>query len=205
MVSPSAMSAPVLEAPEDDEPPVFETDEPLIAIGGALKYVLVFDGSIYADRSTSNGAAGQSYMPFGSKLRVNSALYLGIAQQPPFPADEMNLTIRVHTDPDDLQAMQCEGTGTTSVPPATLAWEYFDGVYWRALELLEDKTNALTRSGHLYFRGPAKAVQSLVGPITTEAVYWLRCHRLVRVRAAAGARRRADQHRAGHRPDHGSR
>jgi predicted phage baseplate assembly protein len=174
VVSPSAMSAPSLEAPADEEPPVFETDEPLIAIGGPLKYVLAFDGAIYADRSTSNGTPDQSFAPFGTKLRVNNALYLGIAQQGPFPADEMNLAIRVHSDPDELEAMQCEGSGVTMVPPATLAWEYFDGVFWRALDLLEDETHALTRSGHLYFRGPAKAVQSLVSNIA-EKVYWLRC------------------------------
>jgi len=174
VIAPSAMSAPSLEPPADEEPPVFETDEPLIAIGGPLKYVLAFDGAIYADRSTSNGTPDQSFAPFGTKLRVNNALYLGIAQQPPFPADEMNLAIRVHSDPDELEAMQCEGSGVTMVPPATLAWEYFDGVFWRALDLLEDETHALTRSGHLYFRGPAKAVQSLVANIP-ETVFWLRC------------------------------
>jgi predicted phage baseplate assembly protein len=173
-VSPSAMTAPTLDAPPDDEPPVFETDEPLIALGGPLKYVLVFDGGLYADKSTSNGAAGQWYAPFGNKLRVNSALYLGIAALPPFPSDEMNLTIRVHSDPRRLQARQCDGAGAGSIPPAVLAWEYFDGMFWRALDLLEDETNALTQSGHLYFRGPSKAVQSVVAPIA-ESVFWLRC------------------------------
>jgi len=173
-VSPSAMTAPSIDVPAADEPPVFETDESLIAIGGPLKYVLVHDGSFYSDRSTSNGATGQWYPPFGTKLRVNNALYLGIAATPPFPADEMNLTIRVHTDPDKLQAMQTEGASSGSVPPATLEWEYFDGMFWRALDLLQDETQALTRSGHLYFRGPSKAVQSVIAPVT-EAVYWLRC------------------------------
>ena len=173
-VSPSAMTAPTLDAPAEDEPPVFETDESLIAIGAPLKYVVVFDGLLYLDKTTSNGVTGQWYAPFGTKLRVNSALYLGIAAKAPFPSDEMNLTIRVHTDPKRLQPVQSEGAAGGSAPPATLAWEYFDGLFWRALDLLEDETNALTTSGHLYFRGPSKAVQSVLPPIA-ESLFWIRC------------------------------
>ncbi|MEA2338346.1 MAG: hypothetical protein QOE82_2353 [Thermoanaerobaculia bacterium] len=173
-VSPSAMTAPSLDVPPDDEPPVFETDEPLIAIGAPLKYVVVFDGLMPLDKTTSNGVTGQWYAPFGSKLRVNSALYLGIAALAPFPSDEMNLTFRIHTDPKHLQPVQSAGAAGASAAPATLAWEYFDGLFWRALEVLHDETNALTTSGHLYFRGPSKAVQSVLPPIT-ESVFWIRC------------------------------
>lgn len=170
---PSAMAAPTLAPPADEEPLVFETDEPLIAIGAQLKYVLVFDGANYTDYSTANAVAGQWFRAFGTRLRVNSALYLGLASNNAFPADEMNLTIRVHTDPAAIQPMKAAVAGL-DVPPATVAWEYFDGMLWRPLDLLKDETSALTRSGHLYFRGPAKAVRSTVGTIA-ESVYWLRC------------------------------
>jgi predicted phage baseplate assembly protein len=171
---PSVLAAPALPPPADDEPLVFETDEPLIAIGAQLKHVQVFDGVNYTDFTNANAVTGQFYPAFGSRLRVNNALYLGLASNNAFPADEMNLTIRAYSDPKDLQPLKAVVSGLDDLPPATIAWEYYDGTFWRALEILKDETSALSRSGHLYFRGPAKAALSIVGPVT-EAVYWLRC------------------------------
>ncbi len=171
--SPSALAAPALAQPADPGPLVFETDEPLVAIGAQLKYVVVFDGANYTDRTTANAVVGQWFPAFGTRLRVNNTLYLGLASNNAFPTDEMNLTIRVHTDPAALQPMQAAVAGL-NVPPATIAWEYYDGTFWRPLSLLKDETNALTSSGHLYFKGPAGAVRSTLATIA-EAVYWLRC------------------------------
>jgi len=171
--SPSALAAPTLAPPDNPEPLVFETDEPLIAIGAQLKYVVVFDGANYTDRTTANAVAGQWFPAFGTRLRANSALYIGLASNNAFPGDEMNLTVRVHTNPADIQPMEAAVAALT-VPPATIAWEFFDGTFWRPLAVLKDETNALTRSGHLYFRGPVSAVRSIIGTIA-ETVYWLRC------------------------------
>ncbi len=62
--SPSALAAPTLAPPDNPEPLVFETDEPLIAIGAQLKYVVVFDGANYTDRTTANAVAGQWFPAF---------------------------------------------------------------------------------------------------------------------------------------------
>jgi predicted phage baseplate assembly protein len=171
--SPSALSAPALAPPADPEPLIFETDEPLVAIGAPLKYVVVFDGANYTDRTAANAVAGQWFPAFGTRLRVNSALYLGLASNNAFPADEMNLTIRVHNEPNAVKPIQAAVVGL-NVPPATIAWEYYDSTFWRPLSVLKDETNALTSSGHLYFTGPAGAMRSTVQTIT-EMVYWLRC------------------------------
>lgn len=170
---PSAMAAQTLAPPDDDEPPVFETDEPLIAIGAPLAHVVVFDGVNFIERTNANNVAGQSFFPFGRKLRVGASLYLGFTSANPFPGDEMNLTFRAHVDPDTIPPREC--TSSHALAPATLAWEYWDGSRWRALDVLRDDTFALTRSGHLYFRGPgSKAARSTTAPVAGLA-YWLRC------------------------------
>src|SRR2546425_1194833 len=127
----------------------------------------------YTDRTPATAVAGQWFPAFGTRLRANSALYIGLASNNAFPGDEMNLTVRVHTNPADIQPMEAAVAALT-VPPATIAWEFFDGTFWRPLAVLKDETNALTRSGHLYFRGPESAVRSIIGTIA-ETVYWLRC------------------------------
>lgn len=170
---PSAMAAPMLEPDEEDEPPVFETDEPLIAIGAPLAHIVVFDGANYLERTNANNTAGQSFLPFGRRLRANAALYLGFTSSNPFPGDEMNLAFRVHVDPNRIPARECTAASAPQAP-ATIAWEYWDGGRWRALNVLRDDTVAFTRSGHLYFRGPAKAQRSTIGPVS-ELAYWLRC------------------------------
>jgi predicted phage baseplate assembly protein len=56
-----------------------------------------------------------------------------------------------------------------------VAWEYLhrDGD-WRKLEVLRDETRAFTRSGRLYFRGPAGVAPRNFGRVTADPVFWFR-------------------------------
>ena len=171
---PSAVVPSVLP-PAEEEPVVFETDEPLIALGAVMKEVQVFDGANYLPVTEENGPSGNFYPAFGSRPREGNALLLGFASDNPFPTDEINLMVKVWVDPASLTEHPCDFPEESIRPPANVAWEYWDGSTWRKLNLLKDETRALTASGHVYFRGPTGIVKDTIGAIEEE-LYWLRAH-----------------------------
>jgi Baseplate J-like protein len=178
---PSTQVEPAL-LPEIQEQIIFETDEPLVAFGAALKKVQIFDGVTFRDFTEENKPAGRPFPPFGALAREGGALLLGFSSNNAFPQTEINLAVRVYLDPARLQAASCGSPGDGIPPPAQLDWEYFDGADWRKLKLIKDETRAFTRSGHVYFHGPADAKKAKLGLFTSNAdeqLYWLRC-RLVR-------------------------
>lgn len=178
---PSAVASPL--PPPGDEPPVlFETEEPLNAIGAQLSKVQIFDGVSFQDYTEENGPTGKFYPAFGPQARDDSALMLGFASNNAFPAVEINLAVRVYTDPAALGAASCDLPEELIRPPAVVSWEYWNGTDWRKLDVVRDETRALTASGHVYFRGPKDAKKAKLGAYTEPAdkeLYWLRC-RLVR-------------------------
>lgn len=160
--------------PAEGDPVVFEIDEALIAIGARLQAVQTFDGAAFADWSEANATAGRQFPAFGTGATEQSALYLGFASPRAFPTDEINLTIH-------LAAAMPEPQAAAEQPPAAAAqvrWEHWDGSQWAALELFRDETRALTRSGHVYVRGPRTFPPRQLGLVNDE-LYWLRA-RLVR-------------------------
>jgi predicted phage baseplate assembly protein len=180
-LQPSAITA-VVPTPADDQPLIFETDEPINAIGAALEKVQVFDGVNFVDVTEANNPIGKSFPAFGTRARDNSSLMLGFNADGKFPAVEINLTVRVFTDPKMLREVSCEGAAKLARPPATIAWEYWDGSSWESLQVLKDETRALTASGHVYFFGPKDIKADKLGRFTQpadKAMHWIRC-RLVR-------------------------
>jgi hypothetical protein len=173
---PSAVVPSVLPPEPEEEPVVFETDEPLIAIGAALQAVQVDDGVNFRLETDANRNTDQHYFPLGRRPRDGNALLLGFASNNPFPTDEINLTIRIHQDRDDIHEHVCDPFELNLRPPATVVWEYWNGSDWRQLEILKDETRALTRSGHVYFRGPSAIIKDRMGAVTDEQLYWIRCH-----------------------------
>lgn len=175
---PSALASPTLPQ-KDEEPVIFETDEPLIALGAVLKRVQVFNGVNYEDRTEANKPIGQHYPPFGTVARDGGALMLGFASNNAFPSVEINLTVGIYTDPALLREKSCDLPETQIRPQATISWEYWNGAQWRKLDVIKDETRALTQSGHVYFRGPKDVKKAKLGAFTAdtdEELYWLRCY-----------------------------
>jgi uncharacterized phage protein gp47/JayE len=174
---PSATPLPALPA-APEEPVVFETEEPLLVIGAALKRVQTFDGVNFREYTEENRPGGNPYPPFGRLAREGSALLLGFATNTAFPAGELNLAVRVYSDPAQLTAADCGTPDECVGAPARVIWEYWNGAEWRRLNVIKDETRALTRSGHVYFRGPKdakKSKQGLFQTLADEPLYWLRC------------------------------
>lgn len=67
--------------PEEEEPIVFETDEPLVALGAELASIQVFDGTTYLNYSAANDNPGEHYPAFGRRAREESALMLGFKSE----------------------------------------------------------------------------------------------------------------------------
>lgn len=174
---PSAVGTPPL--PDDDQPIVFETDEPMNAIGATLEKVQVFDGINFVDYTEENKPTGKSYPAFGSRAREDSAVMFGFASNNAFPTVEINLAVRIYTEPSLLRALSCCLAEEQIHPPATIAWEYWTGSEWRKLDVLKDETRALTASGHVYFRGPKDIKKAKLGVFTQASdaeLYWIRAH-----------------------------
>ena len=168
-----SVADPTMLPAEQDEPVIFETDEPIVAISAVLKRVQVFDGTTYTERTTANDPLTEQYYPFGSLAKTGSALLLGFSSQSLFPTEEISLYVRAYVDPDTLTAYGC--AGATAVTSATVQWEYWNGSRWSKLSIVKDETSALTGSGRVYFNGPKDIVRDTIGTVADESLYWLRC------------------------------
>jgi hypothetical protein len=156
-----------------DKPIVFETDEALVALGAVLKAVMSFDGFSYSLETTKNATPGQWFYPFGANAHEGSALMLGFDSPVSFPADQVNIAINVYTQATQVQSYQCGPLA--SIPlPATLVWEYWDGLEWQPISLDKDETRAFSRSGHVYFPGPGDFLKKRQFPLVTDNLYWIR-------------------------------
>jgi Baseplate J-like protein len=173
---PSALATPTLP-PEPEEPVIFETDEPLIAIAATLATVLAINSTGFTDYTEANQIPQQRYPAFGISPRDGNALLLGFVSNDPFPTMEMNLYVRVFTEPNNATEHRCDLPENEIRPSATIAWEYWNGSDWSKLSLIKDETRALTRSGHVYFQTPKLAgMQKRVFGAAIEPQYWIRCH-----------------------------
>ncbi|MCP4304302.1 MAG: putative baseplate assembly protein [bacterium] len=163
------------EAPDETGPIVFETDWALTALTAKLNAVQVFDGSAYHDRTQANQDPALPFEPFGSDADTDSALMIGFQSDQEPPRVAFNLRFWVPESRRSLKPMRCIANDIRVFVSAELAWEYWNGAQWRPLDLLKDETGALTQSGHIHFRMPAKGEMppSALGLIS-EPHYWLR-------------------------------
>jgi len=152
------------------QPIVFETDTSLVVIGPAITALQSYDGSHYSNVLNQNNNPGQSFYPFGQNPQPGSALLFGFSTAVAFPAQEIDLAATLFDNPLAPQLMQCGGT---LPPPATVVWEYWDGVEWAAINLISDGTRAFTQNGHVLFNGPSLIQAGLI-PQLTASLYWIR-------------------------------
>lgn len=168
------MGTPVgLEESDAEDPIVFETDEPLVAVETALKEVQAFDGSSYTLYTDANSIVGKNYHAFGKKAVIDSALYLGFDL--PFPKSEAKLTVYLYVEDLISAGQHCEIDESSVYPPSEVVWEYYNGTGWQELDVLKDSTTALMKSGSIYFNGPLNIKASKWGKSQTQDFYWLRC------------------------------
>jgi len=160
----------------DGSPPlVFETDRALYAFAPLLKSLQAFDSVDYTDVHADNDDPGQGFEPFGPAV-AGSALLLGFDYAGAFPAQvELNLAVWAFAPETQPAPYNCGLPQTQSYPSAQIAWEYWNGSDWRALTLLKDETLALTQTGHVLLKTPAKELMSkaLMG-VESEQRYWIR-------------------------------
>jgi len=152
-------------------PVVFETDQALVAIGATLDAVQTFDGVSFTTQTGKNANAGQWFYPFGQKAQPGSALLLGFASAIPFPSDQINLSVTLYQNPLVRPVLE---SGALIPPPASLVWEYWDGLSWDAIDLDSDGTRALTQNGHVLFPGPGANVKMAPIGNVTAPQYWIR-------------------------------
>ncbi len=150
---------------------VFELDEALVAFGAALAAVQTFDGVGYTVQTNKNNNAGQWFYPFGQNSQAGSAILLGFASPVAFPAGQINLAVNLYQDGLTRPIMKC---GAAIPPPASLAWEYWDGTKWELINLDSDSTRAFSQDGHVLFPGPGNnLITGKIGNVT-DSLFWIR-------------------------------
>jgi predicted phage baseplate assembly protein len=157
----------------DDPPVTFELPQALIAIGPRLDALQVFDGAAHHDVTTANAATGQGFDPFGPRAHPGSALLLGFDTPGPFTANPVTL-MAYASQPLESPVVEAELEATPVPPPATLAYEYWDGAAWEGLGRHLDETWALMRTGRIVVAAPAgRPARAQIGDVAAPR-YWLR-------------------------------
>jgi predicted phage baseplate assembly protein len=160
------------------QPILFETDQPLTAVGLALVAVQSFDGAQFTLRTAANALNGPpGYAALSNTPQRNAGLYLGFDQ--PFPAGTHRLTIYLGSFGTPAPV---PGGGTplaAPAPPVQAYWEYWagDAAQWQRVSLIDDGTQALTTGGAVLFAAPSDAQPRQLGLLMTPsdpALYWFR-------------------------------
>lgn len=158
----------------DGQPIVFETLEALIALGAKLTAIQSFDGFRYSVETTKNAAAGQWFYPFGTHAREGSAFVLGFDSPVSFTSGDVDLAVYIFSDAKRPPVTHCDVDLEQMPLPATLAWEFWNGLLWQPLSIEKDETRTFTQSGHVTLRGVGgKLPKTVVGQVATP-LYWIR-------------------------------
>ena len=162
---------------------VFETAAPLTVVPAGLRKVITISGAGAVDNTEANSLNGLYYSVFGDEAERGSCLYLGFAENNPFPANKLiSLTFNVFGDYRDPAGRPAgQGVNTRSrqtVSSAVITWEYFQkdshglGV-WAPLAVTGDETLMLSGNGRLSFIAPGDMASRTVNPFS-ERCCWLR-------------------------------
>jgi predicted phage baseplate assembly protein len=165
------------EKPDDKGPIIFELDRALIALTAKLDAVLISEPPTFRDVTAANDRK-QGFDPFGPRAAVDAALMLGFRSDTlGFPSVEIDIacfigdTRKPWDDPRYIQGGQ-----PPARPDGDIAWEYWSGIAWRSLDVVEDETAALTRSGHVRLGAPPEGgpQRAFFGPKTDAQRFWMR-------------------------------
>jgi predicted phage baseplate assembly protein len=145
-----------------ERPVLFETDRAFRAISARLALLVRVAPTADAtptDVTQDNAASGRAFAPFGDPPEAGAMLLLGFESSLPFPREEIGLQLYQPDASDALLAPRLEEACDARLPGASapaLAWEYWDGVGWQALDVSGDETEGLTQSGQVYLRVPGQ-------------------------------------------------
>lgn len=168
----------------DGKPVVFELTEGFTAIAAPLAAVQTYDGFAYRDVTTANLTAGSLLSPLGAYPKPGSSLMLGLGAAAPCTANP--LTLMAYLAPGRARPVAQAGARRVP-PPATFAYEFFDGVAWQPLGVERDETAGFTATGRIVLFGPGtRAAKTALGQVAAP-LYWLR------IRMFAGAYERGPQ------------
>ena len=153
----------------------FETHQPLLVLDGQVSKVLSTFAEGVQDYSEANKASGLSFPAFGEAARPGSRLYLGFQER--FPRQKpIRLTFElfeeypVRRNPDPAPPDEL-------LPQAGLDWEFSSSSGWSPLDIEEDTTRQLSRSGALAFQSAAQngpqPEERRISPFP-EKIFWLR-------------------------------
>lgn len=180
------------EVPGATTPVVFETERALVALTAPLEAVLLDSGFEFSDVSAANDEASAGFSPFGRTARIGASMMLGFGAALPFPTMQLDLMVWLQAPKPSRSRppLTVSGGSATAAATAVLAWEYWNGSEWIALDLLDDQTGAFSRSGHVLLQTPALTSPSgILQPATmglaAAARYWIRA-RLVSGAYAGG-------------------
>ena len=169
----------VAAAGADGQPVVFELEQAFVAIGPQLAGVQVHDAFSYRDVTTANAAGGQGIEPFGAHAHTGAALLLGFDTPAAMTGQAITL-MAYQRQPQETATVQAGFDASLVPPPATFAYEYWDGQGWEALALIADETRGFTATGRIVVQGAgARSVASQLGLVTAK-LHWMR------IRLAAG-------------------
>ena len=168
------------DQPDDQGPILFETDRALVALQASLDAVQVFEQPTFRDVTAANNLHKAGFDAFGPRAAVDSALLLGFSSTLDFPEVEIDLAFFTQTK-GGAASLSCTGGLKPAFAPATLAWEYWNGMLWLPMSQIEDQTAALTRDGHVRIESPpaGSMVKSTMGQKTDAPRFWIRA-RLVK-------------------------
>jgi predicted phage baseplate assembly protein len=101
---------------------------------------------------------------------------LGFDSDLPFPSDDIDLLVNIYSDSSSPFSVEpCDPELLFLPVPVTLVFEFYDGQRWRFLDIIEDETRAMTRSGHIRFEGPGTRLLKTTFPGAPAApLYWVR-------------------------------
>jgi predicted phage baseplate assembly protein len=161
------------EEPDEEGSIVFETERAIVALTALLDAVQTTNGLSFQDVSAANVDTATVFLPFGPNSAPGNAVLFGFNSTLPFPAVEINLAFWVK--PPTTGGSVYVACGAVLPPPATFAWEYWNGQDWFPLDLLKDETAAFSRSGHVYLNAPPKnsMVAAVIGKVAGSR-YWIR-------------------------------
>ncbi|MFC4158640.1 putative baseplate assembly protein [Chitinimonas lacunae] len=161
------------EAPDGGPAVIFETERALVALAARLDAVQVDQGRQIVDVSPANAELQAGFLPFGATARTGNALLLGFDSPLEFPSVPIDLTLWVGQARQ--RAPLYVDSPLVGAPPATLAWEYWNGKDWYPLDTLSDETAAFTRSGHILIgAAPRGGLQRATLGQFPKPRYWLR-------------------------------
>ena len=159
-------------------PVVFETERALIALAARLDTVLLDSGFDLVNVSTANADAQIGFTAFGPVARIGASMLLGFDSALDFPATQLDIMCWVKSNAQG-RAPAFVGSSIAAAPPGEIAWEYWNGKEWIALDVMQDETLSFSRSGHVVLQTPNLA--NVNGPLQRTALgsfpdprYWIR-------------------------------